>query len=749
MTSFSPPPSSFIGRRQELEATRQALAEGRLVTLTGPGGVGKTRIASEAADRVHRAFPDGVWFVGLADIDPQSTLDTLAAGVLRVLTRGDQAARGNRERLLDYLADRHLLLVVDNCEHLLPLIAQLSADMLSAAPHVKVLSTSREALRITGEKVLLVPPLATPALGGDYTVTELLTFDAVSLLVDRAQSTTPGFELTATNASAVVRLCNQLDGLPLAIELAATRLRSLTPAQMAERIADRFLLLSAGDRTALPRQQSLRAVIDWSYDLCTPATRLLWNRLAVFPGSFDITMAEQVCGFGDLAPQDVFDGIDRLVSQSVLLTSHTEEGVRYRLLTTLREYASAKLNDAEEYDTLRCRHLDFVLKEADAVFHGALPRPHAHHADTVAALHYSTSERGDACTGLQLAVALGWHWVAEGYLDEGRRWLDILLREGPRQDSERSEALWAVIWVALIQNDRAAAAHYLQELSGAAHTSPTNAANFDHWMGLYEAFSSDPAPSVAKLERAVHAHAATGNTAMESIARFQLAFALLSDHQLERAVTESGTALATSRTHGLRHSQDWATWILGVAHWRLGDHDVAEQTVRTLLRSQEDTGDYLCLAASTALLGWIAASHNNHTEAERLMVLSDNLFAGIGTTIEFFGPRIAAFDREAHPTRTPTPTAAPPQGLKAVVDLALGTAPPNPSPLLTSNPLTTRELEVARLVAQGLTNKQVAEKLVISRRTAEGHIERILRKLELTSRAAIASWITQQGSKST
>ena len=484
-------------------------------------------------------------------------------------------------------------------------------------------------------------------------------------------------------------------------------------------------------------------MIDWSHDLCAPSTRLLWNRLAVFPGSFDVDAAEKVCGFGALDRAEVFDAIDRLVSQSILLTQRDVGVIRYRLLAAVREYALEKLTDSGEYPELRRRHRDFVLAEAAEVFHGRVTASHTSHADVITALHWSTSTQGEAKSGLELAVLLGWHWVAEGYLDEGRRWLEILLEEGATDAAERANAIWAVIWVALIQNDRDGAWRHLEELERLAETlpGPRPRNHLDHWTGLYHAFSDEPARGVAPLERAVRGHAQADDGAHECIALFQLAFALLCDDQLTRALEVAEQALEASTALHLWRSRDWARWIAGVTRWRLGDLDTAERDVRKLLITQRRSRDFLCAAASTALLGWIAASRGDEARAAELQALSDAVFEDIGTSLAFFGPRIVRFAGHRADDRPAADPAARIRDADELVDRALG---PAPTPAPTAGPLTSREEEVARLIAQGLSNKAIAERLVISRRTAEGHVERIIRKLGVTSRAGVASWVVRR-----
>jgi predicted ATPase len=291
--------AGFVGRRAEIAEIRRCLARSRLVTLTGAGGVGKTRLALEVGGALLGARPDGVWFADLAVLREPARVAQTVASAIGVL---DASARPAADRLVHHLADRDALLIVDSCEHLLLACAELIELVLRAAPGVHVLATSRETLEITGEHVHAVPPL-----GDD---------EAVRLLGERAGALRAGFQITSDNHDAAARLCARLDGNPLAIELAATRLRTLSLPQLVERLDDRFALLSAGSRTAVPRQQTLRALIDWSHALCSPPERLLWARLSVFAGSFDLRAAEAICSAEDLPAEAVLDLLDRLVARA-------------------------------------------------------------------------------------------------------------------------------------------------------------------------------------------------------------------------------------------------------------------------------------------------------------------------------------------------------------------------------------------------------------------------------------------------
>lgn len=329
------PVTRFVGRRDELAGVRRTLQESRLVTLTGVGGVGKTRLALEVARLVHRAFPGGAWMVDLSMVVDAAQVPQAVATALGV---ADRSTRPPADTVADHLRERETLIVLDNCEHLVDACAQLIAGLLSRTQQVRVLATSRQTLGIAGERLFDVPPLGVPQEPGTASTETVSRYDAVLLLVDRAQALQPGFALTETNRVAVARLCARLDGLPLAIELAAARLRTLSPDQLLDRIEGRFALLTGGSRAAGARQQTLRAMIDWSHSLCSEPERLLWARLSVFTGGFDLDAAENVCSGGQLDREAVLHLLDRLVAQSIVLSDAGEHGIRFRLLETIRQY---------------------------------------------------------------------------------------------------------------------------------------------------------------------------------------------------------------------------------------------------------------------------------------------------------------------------------------------------------------------------------------------------------------------------
>jgi predicted ATPase/DNA-binding SARP family transcriptional activator len=423
-TNLPAPLTSFVGREEEIDRVAGLLASGRLVTLTGPGGTGKTRLASEAASRMAATNPDGVWFVPLAPVRgaldvPQAVL--LAVGIpdtARVLEAREIVPP--LDRLADALAHKRLVLILDNCEHLLDAVARLADRLLSAAPGVRVLATSREPLGITGESLCPVPALALPPEDAD--AESAGAYDAVRLFTDRAAAVRPGFALDPGTVEPVVRICRELDGTPLAIELAAARLRALTPAQVADRLGDRFRLLNVGSRTALPRHQTLRAVVDWSWELLDASERRVLRRLSVFTGGATPESAEEVLD------EDVIDVIASLVDKSLVMATGDRE-VRYRLLETVRAYAAEKLAEAGEEKELRDAHAAYFLAlteraEPELRRHDQLiwaDRLNAERDNCSAALNHAIETR-DVGTAVRLVGNLAWFWILRDYEAEAGQW---------------------------------------------------------------------------------------------------------------------------------------------------------------------------------------------------------------------------------------------------------------------------------------------------------------------------------------
>ncbi|WP_106400802.1 AfsR/SARP family transcriptional regulator [Actinocorallia populi] len=451
-TNLPAQPTELIGRAEALTEVRALLSSSRLVTLTGPGGVGKTRLALETAARLLDTVPDGVWLVELAGLDqPEAVVDAVAA-VLGI--RDDVAPApspaGPADRITRALRDRRMLLVLDNCEHVIAPAAELVHRLLAAAPELRILATSRETLGVGGEAVWAVPPLEPPYAATETGPATLQRFSAVRLFTARAAAAAPGFALTADNARAVASICRRLDGIPLALELAANRVRALGAHELAARLDDRFRLLSAGRRDVPRRQRTLRAVIDWSWELLTVPERTVLRRLAVHADGCSLEAAEAVCAGDGVPGEDVADLLARLVDRSMVVVAGDVHGSRYRLLESVAAYCAERLQEAGESERVlarRDRYYTELAERAEPLLRGPeqrrwLERLDLEHANLRAAVEGSV-RRGRPDLALRLADAMAWYWFLRGRLSEGRRLLGLALDAGGPADSAPRAAVAA------------------------------------------------------------------------------------------------------------------------------------------------------------------------------------------------------------------------------------------------------------------------------------------------------------------
>ena len=430
-------PNRFIGRERELGELPGVLRDTRALTLCGPGGIGKTRLAVRFLADVADEFPDGVWFVELADLRQPDLVISRVAAVIGV---AEEPGRPLADTLADALRSRRLLLALDNCEHLIEACAQLARHLLAGSPAVRLLMTSREPLRVAGETIWQVLPLSVTPVDADPLAADTGQYEAVCLFADRAAASRPGFTVGPDNASAVISICRALDGLPLAIELAAARVRALSVEEISARLGDRFELLTAGDRSAPPRQQTLRAAIGWSHDLLTQAERVLFRRLSVFTG-WSLEMAERVCADEEIPAGDVFGVIAALVDKSLVVPEPAVLGqMRYRMLDTVREYAADRLAAAGEPAAFWAAFRDYVLQTAEhnlAIGMARAPaswparvdvfRRYDVEAGNVSAALTWCLAQGDAEAGLRICTAISPCWIVQGSFAEGGEWLDSFL----------------------------------------------------------------------------------------------------------------------------------------------------------------------------------------------------------------------------------------------------------------------------------------------------------------------------------
>ncbi|MFC4071776.1 ATP-binding protein [Actinoplanes subglobosus] len=758
------PTTRFVGRRTDLESVRRRLAESRLVTLTGVGGVGKTRLAVELTRTLGGAFPDGIRMIDLSAVGETGQI---AQAVVTALAVIDRSIGTPESKLIAHLTGRRTLLILDNCEHVAEGCSALIEEILDHTEQVRVLATSRRTLGVPGEHLYPVQPLAVPDMSRLSGPEDLGAVEAVQLLVDRARATQPEFALTDANLAAAARLCVRLDGLPLAIELASTRLRSLSVQELAERLETRLDLLTGhGGRT---RQRTLRAVMEWSHSLCSPRQRLLWARLSVFAGTFDLRAAEAVCAGAGLPHDDVLDELDQLVAQSVVTAEPTGTTVRFRLLETIRQYGRERLTELGELDDLRNRHLDHYLATAREVAAGwatpgqreGLSRLRSEYPNLRAALDHALAAADRGRHALELVTALRQLWYADAYLSEGRDWLERALLAAPagatHEDRRaRADTLWVAAWVTLLQGDHERAAARLDECESLAGSSgPDRAVGYVSALRGTSLLFRDRLPQAqAAYEQAATVFRAIGD--MEGLLWTLFQLAITASHQgdgvrAERICRES---IEISESTGERLCRSYAVWVLAFDTWRRADAARAEKFMAEGLAGQRDFHDAVGVALLIELAAWIAGTRDEPATSARFLSVADSVWESIGTRLTAFGPPLQehrlACEESLRARLEPAAlrVARTPPRFTSVDDAISAVLEPDPKPAPRAgrpSVLTGREREIAHLLADGLSNREIAARLVISPRTVDGHVERILAKLGFSTRTQVAVWVARNG----
>ncbi|MFF9626098.1 ATP-binding protein [Streptomyces griseosporeus] len=615
-------PNAFVGRSAELAGLAAALDAARLVTVTGPGGVGKSRLAARVA--AGAGMRDGAWRVELAPLRDPEFLDYAVAEALALT---DQTTRGPRETLLAHLAGRELLLLLDGFEHLAQACAELVADLLGRLPRLKVLAVGRRPLHLAGERLFPLAPLPEA--------------DAVELFADRAAA--QGVPVAA-DAADVRELCRRLDGIPLAVELAAGRLRALSPRQLLERFDDRFRLLTGGARNALPRHQALRTAIGWSHELCTPEERLLWARLSVFAGQFDLEAVEYVCSGHGLHADHVLDVLTELIAQSVVTREETPVGVRYRMLDTIRAYGAEWLQATGDALRLRRRHRDWYIglatwceldwfsprqTEVAARVEAELPNLRC-------ALEHCLTEPGEAHLGQYLAGSLWFLWVGCGRLPEGRHWLERSVEldaERTANEQSRLKALWVLGYVAILQGDTVPALAALQECRDEAEriANPTALAYAEHRTGCLALVTDDMGRAETLLRSALERYQEIGelnsNVLMGQV-ELAMARAFLGD--LGDAVRISEDVRRICDDHGERWARAYALFVLGYAAWAEGDLPGARSLLSACLSDAHGFHDLLGSVLAVELLALVTASEGDAAEAAVLQGAASRIWPSVG-----------------------------------------------------------------------------------------------------------------------
>jgi non-specific serine/threonine protein kinase len=626
--------TGFIGRVAELAEVKRLLSASRLVTLTGFGGVGKTRLALRAGTEAHQDFPDGAWMIELSELrDPSLIPELVAAG----LGLRDESGRSLRDVLVEFLRSRRLLLILDNCEQVVDEAAKLAEVLLRACPELHILATGRERLGIGGEAVQRLSPLAVPDDDVEPTLRGMPGYDSVALFVERGAAALPSFQLTEDNRATVARICSRVEGLPLAIELAAARLRTMSSEQILARLDDRYALLAHGSRVAPARQQSLVWCIDWSYDLCTPAEQRLWAGLSVFAGSFELEAAEDICG-GELAPGIMVDLLAALVDKSILIRTESNGQVRFGLLDTLRDYGRDKLDQTGEYLTMRRRHMDWYRRLVADMAADWFSSRQVDWFKRIEAEKHNLREAWEFAltdsppTLLAMCAGLYPYAIGRGSLSEMRHWLDRALTAAAVEPSEdRIRALHGATAIAGLQgNVPVATARAGEAQALAEHTSEGTAQGLAAVADGFAALVGGDANRA--LSRSDDALAATDDPTVRVLAMMLQGWAFEFSGELGRALIWQEKALAIAESAGEVVYRSYALWAVGIGWWRNGKPERAEQLLRECLGLSHLIDDPRNGAACLEALAWIAGAKNDPQRAVSLMAAAEALANSVGVS---------------------------------------------------------------------------------------------------------------------
>jgi len=644
--------TSFVGRQRESEEVRRLVGNSRLLTMTGAGGCGKTRLAVQVAGELLGQFRDGVW---IADLAPLSEPDLVKNAVAAVLRVQEGSERSLVEVLSDYLRSRQVLLVLDNCEHLIAACAGLAETLLHAAPHLRILATSREALGLLGERVWRVPSLSLHDGAQALSVASLIEREAPRLFIERAKAAAPAFIVTDSNVRLIAEVCQRLDGIPLAIELAAARLNMLSIDQINERLNDRFRLLTGGSRTALARQRTLEATVDWSYELLSPTERRLLCRLSVFAGGWTLEAAEAVCTGEGIKPAAMLDLLSRLVDKSLVVADEDATGSRrYRFLETVRQYARERLLRSGRLARLRDRHLAFFVELAHRMephLHGPdqvgwLDRLEIEHDNLRAGLEWSVTGKTSIDDALRLACALWPFWNRRNHFREGRQWVERALAANPdAAPSVRSRAFVAAADLSYFLGDYPA----VDQFAKAVIALDGGGLEEERWTVAFAFFSLGVSAvdkqsfeeGAAFGERSLALARETGAVWVGGLARIPIALAVLERGGVNRARTLIEESVAVFRSS----SDKWALAILlvNLCHVLMscGELDGATAAAREGVRLSQETTDRRSLAWCLTELGATLARRQQATRAVRLWGAVERISQSIGSPV----PRAVAESR--------------------------------------------------------------------------------------------------------
>jgi predicted ATPase/DNA-binding CsgD family transcriptional regulator len=769
------PLTSFVGREREVTAVADLLRRPgvRLVTLTGPGGVGKTRLAIRVAAEVAEVFPDGVWFVALAPVrDPNLVAPTIA----KTLEVRETAERPIVERIAGFLAGRRALLVLDNFEHVLD-AGPVVTDLLVACPSLKVLVTSRSVLRLSPEHDVAVPTLSLPGREGEKSRNHgeariapdaspaclLDSSEAVRLFVERAEAADAAFSLTQGNAADVATLCARLDGLPLAIELAAARVRALPPSAMLRRLDQRLRVLTGGARDHPPRLRSLRDAIAWSHDLLTPDEQAVFRRLAAFVGGWTLEAAEAVAGEDVRSTLDVLGGLVSLVDKSLVRQTEGPGGEpRYRMLETIREFGLERLAESGEAEVVHARHAEHFAAFAEAVADPLWADPNqglnitrvdAEQGNLRAALAWA-DQRGNATLLLRLARALRPYWHLRGQFGEGRAWLDRALIVGVDASPRlRAAALGAAGLLARFQGDldRAESLTRASEALSREQGDAEGLADALRTLGFVAEDRGDHARSLAAREESLRLLLSLNQPFWIAQAMRLVGAASLRCGDLASAERHAAEALARFRAEGNRFGEALALGDLGNVALRRGEYAQAAELWQVQLNLTWNAWNFRYALEAFAA---IALACGEAERAARLLGAAEAYREWLGTTL--VPGALPEYERDVAAARAALGEAAfvaawdegrrmsPDEARAEAARVAPASAASRPDPAHVTG-LTPRELEVLRLVAAGRSNREVAATLFISVPTVKRHLTTVLAKLGLPSRTALTAYAHTHG----
>ena len=764
--------SSFVGRDREVAEVESLLSEHRLLTLTGPGGSGKTRLALAVASEVLDGYGHGSWLVDLAPLSDPNLVPQALASVL-----GVREAPGSplTEMLCDHLLSRTMLLVLDNCEHLVDACASLAETLLRHCPNLRVLATSREALGVSGETIFAVPPLSLPDTRHLPTLESLSRYEAARLFVDRAGAVKPGFALTEGNALAVAQVCYRLDGIPLAIELAAARARALSVEQISERLNDSFRLLTGTGRSALAHQRTLRTAMDWSHDLLSEDERIAFRRLSVFAGGFTLEAAETICAGEGIEEGEVLDLLASLVDKSLVLVMEQPDGeARYRLLETVRQYGREKLEESGEAHEVRGRHAAWFLalaEEAGPLMMGRnqvgwLERMWREQHNFRAAMRYFLS-REDADRAIRLTWAFWRYWWVTGLQSEARRWMEEVLgsEDLPGDDSypeRRAQANLIIGTYAWSEGDLASALPALEEglrLSRKTRDALAQAIGL-MLLGLVDVAEGNARRSRERFEESLRLFRVSGDSAKwgEAHTLAYLGLAPLLDGEPEPARRCFEEGLAAARAAGDRVAAHQALYKLGLLALTEGDLDRAEAYLREGLSLADEVRDIINAPYFVKGLGQVAGLRGRAAFAVRLLGAAETALRATGSAPYRYIPDQALQDRVLAAARDALGEAAfdgewrrgRAMTLEQAIDYALKVPEASRKASVEAQHafpvgLSAREVEVLRLVTEGLTNAQIAKQLYISPRTVNAHLGSVYHKIGSSTRAEAARFASEHG----